>query len=60
MILLKYFKDDYARLHDRSKRESALHLVRILRSRGMAESEIRSIVQERFRFDEGTLDELVK
>ena len=56
----KYFKDDYSRLHDRSKRESALHLIRILRSRGLTGSEIRSIVRERFLFNEETLNELMK
>ena len=56
----KYFIDDYSRLHDRSKRESALHLIRILRNQGLTESEIRSIIQERFLFDDETLSELMK
>lgn len=47
-------------LHDNVKREPARHLVRILRSRGVPDAEIRLTVMETFRLKKEIIDEIMQ
>lgn len=47
-------------LHDNVKREPARHLVRVLRSRGIPDAEIRSTIMETFRLRQEVVDEIMQ